>query len=211
MLTSTTGSPESAALRYAPAVARYFFDAGTDVACVGIWDASLPPLRNPDPSSAASDGEVLPIETGADGGFGIAVLVEEGFVAPHALRYETVDREFGLNLTSGVALVGGIEDFRRQSPAITSEKDCIRLTPGWYRVRVHLDRTESDAEEALTPEERVEHVAERRRQGVTAVRRRAGADVRLVFDCFRGWCAWLWRCCCGGVVVSLSRIGRRSG
>jgi hypothetical protein len=73
-----------------------------------------------------------------------------------------VEREFGLHLGSGTAIVGGCEDFRSPSPAITTEEDHIRVEPSWYRVRVHINRTEdyiseglayTEADKALTPEE----------------------------------------------------------
>ncbi|NMO20079.1 hypothetical protein HPC49_03630 [Pyxidicoccus fallax] len=149
---------------------QHRIDAGTDIACVGIWDAGLPPLRRvPDAKeveASAVRGEALPIETSADGGYVLEILVEESFVAPAGRTYETLERDYGLNLASGTALVGGFEDFRSRRPQITSEEDLIHVEPSWYRVRVHLNRIDPEyvealshdaAERALSPEELARH------------------------------------------------------
>ncbi|MFE8602714.1 hypothetical protein [Archangium violaceum] len=138
-------------------MAAYLIDAGTDIACVGIWDAGLPPAERPIEGEAlnasAARGEVLPIQTSADGGYLLRILVEEPFVPPEGQRFVTLEREFGLELRSGTALVGGCEDFQNPRPRITSEKDRIRVEPSWYRVCVHLNVTEGDVREALAYEE----------------------------------------------------------
>ena len=142
--------------RYAGPMAQHRINAGTDIACVGIWDAALPP------SKRSIEGEILPIHTSADGSYVLQILVDEPFVPPQEQRFETLEREFGLHLGSGSAIVGGCEDFRNPRPQITSAEDRIRVEPSWYRTRVHINQTDVDlieglthtaAEKALTPEE----------------------------------------------------------
>nr|AYM53807.1 hypothetical protein [Archangium sp.] len=147
-------------------MAAYRIDAGTDIACVGIWDAELPPAKHSIEGEAlnasAARGELLPIYTHADGSYPLRILVEEPFVPPEEQRFVTLEREFGLDLRSGTALVGGCEDFRNPRPRITTDRDRIRVEPSWYRARVHLNVTDGDllealahteAEKALTSEE----------------------------------------------------------
>ncbi|WPB78464.1 hypothetical protein KYC5002_04740 [Archangium violaceum] len=101
-------------------MAAYLIDAGTDIACVGIWDAGLPPAERPIEGEAlnasAARGEVLPIHTSADGSYLLRILVEEPFVPPEGQRFVTLEREFGLELRLGTALVGGCEDFQNPRP-----------------------------------------------------------------------------------------------
>jgi hypothetical protein len=147
-------------------MAQHRIHAGTDIACVGIWDAGLPPSERPITGKAldasAARGELLPIHTSSDGSYVLHILVDEPFVPPSWQRFETLERVFGLHLGSGTAIAGGCEDFRNPLPQITSEEDRLHVEPSWYRVRVHLDRTDGDererrahaeAEQALTPEE----------------------------------------------------------
>ena len=160
-------------------MARYRFDTGTDIATVGIWNASLPALQGYVPhrafEEAAVRGEVLPVRTSADGGFDILVLVDEAFVPPDDVAYTADERELGLDLTSGEAFVGGCEDFRNPSPQITSESDRVHLAPSWYGVRVHAcitsperlaDREEEAVEKVLTPAELALYRRSERRHGL---------------------------------------------
>lgn len=147
-------------------MAQHRIHAGTDIACVGIWDAGLPPSEHSIGSKAldasAARGELLPIHTGADGSYILQIHVDETFVPPPSQRFETLERVLGLHLGSGTAIAAGCEDFRSPRPQITSEEDTFHVAPSWYRVRVHLNRTEGDerekraheqAEQTLTPEE----------------------------------------------------------
>ncbi|WP_157232112.1 hypothetical protein [Hyalangium minutum] len=151
-------------------MAQHLISAGTDIACVGIWDAGLAPSARPigdkDLAASAERGEVLPIQTHADGTYLLRIHVDEPYVPPPAQRFETMGREFGLNLGSGTALVGGCEDFRNPRPQITFAADRFHVEPSWYRVQVHLNRTDPEllerlahreAETALSEEENVRY------------------------------------------------------
>ncbi|NBD09304.1 hypothetical protein [Corallococcus silvisoli] len=138
-------------------MAQHRIHAGTDIACVGIWDAGLPPSERPLSDkmldASAARGELLAIHTSADGGYLLQVHVDEPFVPPASPPFETLGREFGLHLGSGSALAGGCEDFRSPRPQITSADDRLQVEPSWYRVRVHLNRMESDEDEQRSHEE----------------------------------------------------------
>ncbi|RKG62851.1 hypothetical protein D7V80_32925 [Corallococcus sp. CA054B] len=147
-------------------MARYLIHAGTDIACVGIWDAGLPssarPIKGKALEESAARGEVLAIHTSADGSYLIQLHVDEPFVPALWQRFDTVGNELGLHLGSGTAMAGGCEDFRNPRPQITSEADRFHVEPSWYHVRVHLNRMEgaedeqrahAEASRALTPDE----------------------------------------------------------
>lgn len=138
-------------------MAQHRIHAGTDIACVGIWDAGLPPsersLSGEALDASAARGELLVIRTSADGSYLLQVHVDELFVPPAPLRFETLGREFGLHLGSGTALAGGCEDFRNPRPQITSAEDRLQVEPSWYRVRVHLNQMEADEDEQRAHEE----------------------------------------------------------
>ncbi|AFE05933.1 hypothetical protein COCOR_04631 [Corallococcus coralloides DSM 2259] len=147
-------------------MARYLIHAGTDIACVGIWDAGLPSAKRSVEGKAleasAARGEVLAIHTHADGSYLLQIHVDEPFVPAPWQRFDTVGNALGLHLGSGTAMAGGCEDFRNPRPQITSEADRFHVEPSWYRVRVHLNRMEgsedeqrahAEASRALTPEE----------------------------------------------------------
>ncbi|RKG74264.1 hypothetical protein [Corallococcus terminator] len=145
---------------------RHRIHTGTDIACVGIWDAGLPPSKRSIEGKAleasAARGELLPIYTHADGSYILQIHVDEPFVPPPSQQFETLGREFGLHLGSGTAIAGGCEDFRSPRPQITSVEDQFHVEPSWYRVRVHLnqmdgpeheERAHQEARQTLTPEE----------------------------------------------------------
>ncbi|GMU11524.1 hypothetical protein [Corallococcus caeni] len=138
-------------------MARYRIHAGTDIACVGIWDAGLPATKRSIGGKAleasAARGEVLVIDTSADGSYILQIHVDEPFVPAPGQRFDTVGNELGLHLGSGTALAGGCEDFRNPRPQITSAEDRLHVEPSWYRVRVHLNQTEDPEEEQRAHEE----------------------------------------------------------
>ncbi|RKH02991.1 hypothetical protein [Corallococcus carmarthensis] len=138
-------------------MAQHRIHAGTDIACVGIWDAGLPSAKHPIEGKAleasAVRGEVLVIDTSADGGYILQVHVDEPFVPLPGKRFDTIGNELGLHLGSGTAMAGGCEDFRNPRPRITSAEDRFHVEPSWYRVRVHFNRMEDPEEEQRAHEE----------------------------------------------------------
>ncbi|QAT85947.1 hypothetical protein EJ065_4395 [Corallococcus coralloides] len=138
-------------------MARYRIHAGTDIACVGIWDAGLPSAKRSIEGKAleesAARGEVLTIDTSADGSYLLQIHVDEPFVPAPWQRFATVGNELGLHLGSGTAMAGGCEDFRNPRPQITSAADRFHVEPSWYRVRVHLDQMEGSEDEQRAHEE----------------------------------------------------------
>ncbi|NPC72614.1 hypothetical protein HPP05_22930 [Corallococcus exiguus] len=139
-------------------MAQHRIHAGTDIACVGVWDAGLPLAKRAIEGTAlkesAARGEVLVIDTSADGRYLLQIHVDEPFVPSPGQRFDTVGNELGLHLGSGTAMAGGCEDFRNPRPQITSAGDRFHVEPSWYRVRVHLNQTEgSDEEEQRAHEE----------------------------------------------------------
>ncbi|MBN8228042.1 hypothetical protein JYK02_11035 [Corallococcus macrosporus] len=138
-------------------MAQHRIHAGTDIACVGLWDAGLPSAERSIEGKAleasAARGEVLAIDTSADGGYILQIHVDEPFVPAPGQRFDTVGNELGLHLGSGTAMAGGCEDFRNPRPQITSAGDRFQVEPSWYRVRVHLNRMEGPEEEQRAHEE----------------------------------------------------------
>ncbi|WP_404372588.1 hypothetical protein ACIHQR_16980 [Corallococcus coralloides] len=132
-------------------MARHRIHAGTDIACVGVWDAGLPfaerSVEGKALEASATRGEVLTIDTHADGGYLLQFHVDEPFVPEPWQRFETVENALGLHLGSGTAVAGGCEDFRSSRPRITSTADRFQVEPSWYRVRVHLNRMEGSEDE----------------------------------------------------------------
>ncbi|QSQ26734.1 hypothetical protein JY651_18180 [Pyxidicoccus parkwayensis] len=110
----------------------------------------------------AANGELLAIHTSADGSYRVRIVVDEDFHPAPEQHYLTLERELGIHLESGTAIVGGCEDFRRKDSMITSEVDQIPVAPSWYRARIHVEdsdgelreaRAHDEAEKALTPAE----------------------------------------------------------
>lgn len=151
----------------------YTFDAGTDVATVGVWDRKWSAedfLKKTGKGiggglqwqeALARDGGAFYISTGADGSYPMALYVNQPVPAELLAKYRSYNQGYGLHVESGTVIVGGMEDCGRAKRAITSDKDEVQLAPGWYQVRLHencaaeVDDPGKDERLAgLTPRER---------------------------------------------------------
>jgi hypothetical protein len=121
-------------------------DAGTDVAMLAAWDASLqneslriPPTKAQTVMQAeAVSARAFVIETGSDGGGDVEIYVDE---SPPQNAYGGLERcgaEHLLHLPSGQLMVGGAEDYRRSPVRITSAQSIVQVPPGDYAVSCYV-------------------------------------------------------------------------
>lgn len=133
------------------------FDAGTDVAMIGAWDAD----RGAQPFSAeeferlsdtldadAAHGHIVVLHTGADGGAPVDVYVDEPVPAEHMARLTPEGEEFVLALPSGRLIVDGAEFYRSRKRGRVGADRSVTVPPGDYRLRCY---TAKDEEPAASP------------------------------------------------------------
>ena len=128
-------------------------DVATDIAMIGAWDASHTeqPLSRQDKRrfrqilhEDAEQGRLFLIETGGDVG-GPVELYVDAEIPPNVLKqFNPAQRDFRLQVPSGNLLVGGIEDYRADSPKITSDADILTIAPGDYRLRCWIRASDED-------------------------------------------------------------------
>src|SRR4051812_16716169 len=101
------------------------FDAGTDVAMIGAWDAE----RGAQPFTAeefkrlsdtldadATAGHIFVLHTGGDGGGAVDVYVDEPIPDATMARLTPLGDECVLALPSGSLIVDGVEHYRARKP-----------------------------------------------------------------------------------------------
>ena len=137
-------------------------ETGTDVAMLGVWDASRSTLPLDEKGFAgiaemleqdSADGHLFLIHTGADGGGPVDVYVDEeppGKVLKGAKSI--TDRDYLLRVPGGRVAVGGAEDYRARQPINTSEKSIVELPAGDYALRCWSGPEESEGSSASEKE-----------------------------------------------------------
>jgi hypothetical protein len=130
----------------------------TDVAMIGIWDASLPPaaavgIDSKSLEREAAEGHLFLIHTGADCGGEVDVFVDEDLPHDVLKRMRSVPGEFLLSAPSGRLTVGGGEDYGRAEPHTLSDDSTITVPSGDYRLSCYaFKRDEDEASGASIPE-----------------------------------------------------------
>lgn len=130
------------------------FDAGTDAAMVGAWDAA----RNTQPFTSAefkrlsstldadaADGHIFLIHTNADGGGAIDAYIDEAIPSDVAERLELLAGEFLLALPSGALIVDGAEYYRARKPDPKMADRVVTVPPGDYAVRCYVANDDEEA------------------------------------------------------------------
>jgi hypothetical protein len=130
------------------------FDAGTDVAMIGAWDAQRggQPFsteeyeRLSDTLDAEADGgHVFVLRTHADGGGPIDVYIDEPIPAELTDRLTLLGGEFVLALPSGTLMVDGVEYYRPKKPDAARSDRAVALPPGDYVLRCYAAKDEEAA------------------------------------------------------------------
>jgi|SRR5690242_11091779 len=130
------------------------FDAGTDVAMIGAWDAE----RGAQPFSAeeyarlsdtldadAAAGRIFVLHTGADGGGPVDVYVDEPIPAELMQRLTPQDGEFSLSLPSGTLMVDGAEYYRSRKSGAARLDRAASVPAGDYTLRCYETKDDEQA------------------------------------------------------------------
>ena len=133
------------------------FDAGTDVAMIGAWDAQrgAQPFtteefdRLSDSLEAEADaGHAFFLRTKADGGGPVDVYIDEPIPAELAERLTPLGDAFVLALPSGTLMVDGAEYYRPKKPDAATTVRAVSMPAGDYALRCYAAK---DEEAAPTP------------------------------------------------------------
>ena len=130
------------------------FDAGTDVAMIGAWDAE----RGAQPFTAeesralsntldaeADRGHLFVLHTGADGGGPVDVYIDEPPPTAALDRLTPLEGEFILALPSGTLVVDGVEYYRGKKPDSRRADRTTSVQPGDYVLRCYTAKDEEQA------------------------------------------------------------------
>jgi hypothetical protein len=133
------------------------FDAGTDVAMIGAWDAErgIQPFspeeyrRLSDSLDAeAEQGHLFVLHTGADGGGPVDVYIDEPVPDDIVERLAPLGSELVLALPSGKLIVDGVEYYRARKPDAARLDPAVTIPAGDYQLRCY---TPKDDEQDATP------------------------------------------------------------
>jgi hypothetical protein len=130
------------------------FDAGTDVAMIGAWDAQ----RGAQPFTAeefkqlsdtldadATRGHIFVLHTGADGGAPVDVYVDEPIPDATLARLTLMGDECVLALPSGSLIVDGVEHYRARKPDVGQADRAVSVPAGEYLLRCYTPPDEKEA------------------------------------------------------------------
>jgi hypothetical protein len=130
------------------------FDAGTDVAMIGAWDAQrgAQPVtpeeykRLSDTLDAEADaGHLFVLHTRADGGGHVDVYVDEPIPSEVMARLTAQGDEFVLALPSGSLMVDGVEHYRARKPDAAASDRAVPVPAGDYGLRCYAAEDEEEA------------------------------------------------------------------
>jgi hypothetical protein len=141
------------------------FDAGTDVAMIGAWDAQrgAQPVtpeeykRLSDTLDAEADaGHIFVLHTRADGAGQVDVYVDERIPSAVMTRLMAQGGEFVLALPSGSLMVDGVEHYRARKPDAAASDRAVHVPAGDYALRCYA--AQDDEEAAPRPERDLETI-----------------------------------------------------
>jgi len=130
------------------------FDAGTDVAMIGAWDAQrgAQPVtpeeykRLSDTLDAEADaGHIFVLHTRADGGGHVDVYVDEPIPSEVMTRLTGQGGEFVLALPSGSLMVDGVEHYRARKPDAAASDRAVHIPAGDYALRCYAAKGDEEA------------------------------------------------------------------
>ena len=130
------------------------FDAGTDVAMIGAWDAQrgAQPVtpeeykRLSDTLDAEADaGHIFVLHTRADGGGHVDVYVDEPIPSEVMTRLTGQGGEFVLALPSGSLMVDGVEHYRARKPGAAASDRAVPVPAGDYALRCYAAKDDEQA------------------------------------------------------------------
>src|SRR3982751_5064417 len=130
------------------------FDAGTDVAMIGAWDAQrgAQPVtaeeyrRLSDTLDADADaGHIFVLHTRADGGGQVDLYVDEPIPSEVMTSLTPQGGEFVLALPSGSLMVDGVEHYRPRKPDAASSDRAVQVPPGDYTLRCYAAKYDEEA------------------------------------------------------------------
>jgi hypothetical protein len=130
------------------------FDAGTDVAMIGAWDAQrgAQPVtpeeykRLADTLDADADaGHIFVLHTRADGGGPVDVYVDEPVPSEVMTRLTVQEGEFVLALPSGSLMVDGVEHYRARKPDAAAADRAVPVPAGDYALRCFAAQDDEEA------------------------------------------------------------------
>jgi hypothetical protein len=181
---------------------RARFDAVTDVAMIGAWDAH----RGAEPFTAeeskrlsetldaeATAGHLFVVNTGADGGGPVDVYIDEVVPPDQLARLTPLGDDCILALPSGSLVVDGVEQYRASKPATARSTDqAVVVEAGDYTLRCWVSK--DDAEPTPGSEHDVEAIVGagelRYYERITRLGCLAGFGLLLLFPLllpFFGW------------------------
>ena len=132
-------------------------NAGTDIAMIGLWDASRneSPLKwksDKDLEPEISEGHLFVLRTGSDGGGPVDVYVDEDVPADVLKTVKPIGREYLVAAPTGRLIVGGVEDYRAAKPRITGDDSIVTLPAGDYSLRCYRGPADDESEPASEKE-----------------------------------------------------------
>jgi hypothetical protein len=143
------------------------FDAGTDIAMIGAWDAQRGAQPFSDAEYArlsdsldaeATQGHLFVLRTGGDGSGPVEVYIDEP-VPPDAIKHLTpLGEELILALPSGTLDVDGVEYYRPKKPDASRATRAVTVPPGDYTLRCYAAKDDEDAASTVRAERDLESV-----------------------------------------------------
>lgn len=133
---------------------RTRFDAGTDIAMIGAWDAARGAVpfsaaeyeRLADTLDADADaGHLFVLRTGADAGGPVDVYIDESIPPELSERLTPLGDAFVLALPSGSLMVDGAEFYRSRKPDPGAATRAVAVPAGDYVLRCYAPEGEKRA------------------------------------------------------------------
>jgi hypothetical protein len=176
-------------------------DAGTDIAMIGVWDASQNDTALAGMGSTnllqsletdCATARLFLLHTGGDDGGPVDVYVDAA--TPEAVRkkYRATKREFLISVPSGRLVIGGMEDYRTGAAQITGADSVVTIPSGEYALRCLAPKgevySETPTRAELEAKVGTKDFKYHRRIQTLALTAYSGVPVLFVILCFvLGW------------------------
>ncbi len=145
---------------------KYQFIAGTDAACIGLWDRkwSGPSIREKSVSKFlnrlpldAEQKRVFYINTGGDGQFSTVIYVDDQIIPDN--RYKNISTGYSIDIDSGEAVFDGLESYGSDY----KDKNILSIDKGTYSIDLY-ELNDPEMEESTVSQigpSRKPHILER--------------------------------------------------
>ena len=186
---------------------------GTDVAMIGIWDASRSEIfpgskQNSSLSfleNEAIKGHLFFVLTGGDCGGSVDLYIDSNMPEESRKRSKQLGREFLLSVPSGKAVVGGVEDYGSKTPKITSPDSVISVPPGDFAVSCfRIEETEDDPSPYALLEKRVGREETKYFEKTNKLAMLIGFSTLLSFPFLGYFFGWKWALFASGFIFIAS-------